>query len=246
MQTIERTFAILRALAETGGAGVSDIARATDLPKSTVHRILASLEELSLVENIDQTGYYSIGAGLVSLTGSVSSWPAIRDMCRPYLRDLVADFGEAAGLTVAEGRAALYIAQVTADDAVQTRDWTGLRLPLHTVAGGLAIMSTWSEAELSEYAARGLVAHTPATADTLPRLREKLVEARRVGYVWTFADFHEEINGVGAPILGSDGSTIASVSAYGPAFRYPGATVPSRIGERIRDLAAAISARLSS
>ncbi len=244
MQTIERTVSILRALADTGGAGVSQIARVTDLPKSTVHRILASLDELGLVEQIDASGRYAIGAGLTSLTTTVSSTPAIRDMCRPYLRDLVAEFGEAAGLTVVEGRQALYLDQVTSDDAVQTRDWTGMRLPLHTVAGGLALMATWSDEGVSEYASKGLVAHTAATATTLDRLIAKLASARRDGFVWTFADFHEEINGVAAPIVGRDGLAVASISAYGPSFRYPGSTDPAAIGVRICELASAVSARI--
>ena len=244
MQTIERTVSILRALADSGGAGVSQIARVTDLPKSTVHRILASLDELGLVERIDASGRYAIGAGLASLTTTVSSVPAIRDMCRPYLRDLVADFGEAAGLTVAEGRSALYLDQVTSDDAVQTRDWTGMRLPLHTVAGGLALMATWSKERISEYASQGLASHTPATADTSERLLAKLEATRRDGYVWTFADFHEEINGVASAIVGRHGGAVASLSAYGPSFRYPGPTDPALIGERIHGLASAISTRL--
>lgn len=246
MQTVERTFAILRALADTGGAGISDVARATALPKSTVHRILAGLADLGIVDH-SASGRYVIGAGLTSLAGSVpASLPAIRDVCRPYLMDLVAEFGEAAGLTVADGRVVLYVDQVTADDAVQTRDWTGMRLPMHTVAGGLALMATWSSERVAAYAEGGLDTDSPAAVATAEALQARLDRVRADGYAWTFGDYHEEINGVGAAIVGMSGEGVASISVYGPSFRYPGDRKPGEIGRRIAAVAATVSARLDA
>ena len=44
VQSVQRAFSILRALA-AGTMGVTEVAKAVDLPKSTVARLLATLEE---------------------------------------------------------------------------------------------------------------------------------------------------------------------------------------------------------
>lgn len=243
MQTVERTFAILRALADTGGAGVSEVARSIELPKSTVHRILSSLEDLKLVQR--HGSVYVVGPGLASLTGTVASPPAIRDMCRPYLRDLASDFGEAAGLTVVEGRMAHYLDQVTGESAVTSKDWTGMRLPLHTVAGGLALMMDWRRSRVREYAAHGMAVNTSSTVGTAEGLLGRLDQARSDGFVWTLGDFDDEINGVGAPIVGAAGDIVAALSLYGPAYRYPGNRQAQEVGSRIREVADTISRRLA-
>lgn len=243
MQTVERTFAILRALASTEAAGVSEVARTTDLPKSTVHRILASLETQGIVLN-GGDGRYSVGPGLADLTRAVSTVTAIRHVSRPFLDALVSEFDEASGITVVDGRFAHYVEHVASEGAVQTRNWSGMRLPLHTVAGGLALMAQWSPSEVVTYAEKGLVVNTEATAASLDQLEAKLNTARRNGHIWTFADFDKEINGVAAAIVGSDGSAAASISLYGPAYRFPGGAHPATIGQRLADVAATISGKL--
>ena len=68
IQTIERTFSVLRALAGRSDAtGVTEVARTTGLAKSTCSRILAGLEDLGMVERVEEAGRYVIGAGLVAL-----------------------------------------------------------------------------------------------------------------------------------------------------------------------------------
>lgn len=245
MQGIERAFAVLRALAEAdGSAGVSAVARATGLPKSTVSRILSSLDEIGVVVRLDTAGRYAIGPGLATLAGSASQAGSLRELCRPYLRDLSAEFEEASGLTVPDGDTALYIANVAAVGAVQTRDWTGMRFPFHTVAGGLAMMTTWSDAEISAYASGGLAAFTDGTAATTSDLMSRIISGRRAGYVWTHGDFDEAINGVAAPVLGMDGVAVGAINLFGPTFRFPGPSSEATIGARVSATAQLISSML--
>ncbi len=243
MQTIERTFAVLRAVADQPrGAGVSEVARTARLPKSTVHRILASLEGLGIVDH--DSGSYSIGAGLASLTGAVNHTTSLRELCRPYLRDLVDQFEESAGLTVEEGRTALYLDQISSLGPVRTKDWTGSRLPLHTVAGGLAIMMTWPQERIADYVQGGLPAASPAAAASGTDLMDRLIAAQRTGHVWTLGDFDVEIHGVGAPILDETGAAIGAISSYGPSYRFPGDRDAAAIGAAVAEIAATVGERL--
>ena len=66
MQSVDRAFAVLRQVASTPG-GISDVARAVDLPVSTVARLLGTLESLGAVVRIGDSGTYGIGAGIRAL-----------------------------------------------------------------------------------------------------------------------------------------------------------------------------------
>ena len=136
MQAVERVFSILRALAAQEGRGtVGYVAEHTGLPKSTVSRMLSALEVEGAVERLDDGGY-AIGLGLTSLTQQMDQSTMLRQVTEPYLRELVAEFGEGAGLSVVDGHRSLYVLHVGSGGSVRTEDWTGQAFPSHTVAGG--------------------------------------------------------------------------------------------------------------
>jgi predicted transcriptional regulator len=106
MQTIDRAFAVLRALASRSETStLADTSRAVGLPKSTTSRILTALEDLGMVDRVG--GRYSIGSGLATLTHVATPVASLRDVSRPYLADLAERLGENASLAVADGEEVL-------------------------------------------------------------------------------------------------------------------------------------------
>lgn len=245
MQAVERVFSILRALAAQEGRGtVGYVADHTGLPKSTVSRLLSALEVEGAVERLDDGGY-AIGLGLTSLTQQMDQSTMLRQVAEPYLRELVAEFGEGAGLSVVDGNLSLYVLHVGSGGSVRTEDWTGQAFPSHTVAGGLAMLATWSDMELSRYAKAGLQRLAPNTI-TKPRdLRQRVARIRADGYAMTVGEFAADINGFGAAITANDGTAFGAINVYGPAFRFPGGRDPDQIGHRLVDAARTIASRLS-
>ena len=102
VQSVERALGILRALS-TGPARVTDIAARTRLPKSTVSRLLSTLEGLDAVEQDGAGGPYRLGPLVLEIAGSVGPARALPDLARPFLLELSLLTGEAAGLSVLEG-----------------------------------------------------------------------------------------------------------------------------------------------
>jgi DNA-binding IclR family transcriptional regulator len=202
--------------------GVSEVARTTGLAKSTCSRILSSLDELGIVERVDEAGRYVIGSGLRALAAAGAPVGTLRDLAEPYLRELAGRLGESAALSVMDGGEGLYVTQVAAPGPVQVTDWTGQRFPLHTIAAGQAFMGSWTDEQLAGYAANGLAEYTERTVTTLVGLRQRVGEVRRRGVAWTLGEFSEEITGVAAPVCDPDGEAVASVSVYGPGWRFPG------------------------
>jgi DNA-binding IclR family transcriptional regulator len=203
-------------------SGVSEVARTTGLAKSTCSRILSSLDELGIVERVDEAGRYVIGPGLRALAAAGAPVGTLRDLAEPYLRELAGRLGESVALAVMDGGEGLYVTQVAAPGPVQVTDWTGQRFPLHTIAAGQAFMGLWADEQVAKYAADGLAEYTEHTVTTLVELRQRVGQVRRRGVAWTVGEFSEEISGVAAPVCDPDGEAVASVSIYGPGWRFPG------------------------
>lgn len=244
VQSIERAFHVLRALA-VGPAGVSELAVTVDLPKSTVARLLGTLEAVNAVERTDEGGY-RIGSGLQELAGSVDSTIALATMVRPHLEHLSSILGEASGLTLPEGFSAVYIAQVESPNPVQVRDYTGLSLPMHVGPGSLVIMSEWPDDLLARYLSRPLQAYTPFTVTDPELILKRLAAIRDDGHCWIHEEFAEGINSVAAPVRNRDGRVIGAISAHGPSYRFPQVSEAERIADRVKAAARRFSLQLET
>lgn len=228
MQTIERTFAVLRAIAEAGtSAGVSEVARRTGLAKSTTSRILSSLDELGVIDRLDDR--YVIGQGLASLTSGASSAGSLRDVARPYLVELADVLGESVALAVMDGPEMVYVDTALAPGVVRVQDWTGRRFPLHTTSAGQVLMAEWGADEIDAYGRSDLAIFTDRTLASLTAIRDRIRTIRRDGVSWTWAEFDDEINGVAAPVRDQSGAAVGAVNVSGPIYRFPGDRQPADV-----------------
>ena len=240
---VERAFTILRALAAAGESmGVSALARETGLAKSTVSRLLATLDGIGIAERVGDDGRYGLGPGLAVLTPRATS--SLVELARPHLRDLVDEIGEDAGLAVTDGFDVLYVEQVQGEGAVQLQDWTGWRFPPHAVAAGFVLMRGWAAEKLDEYLAGSLESLAPGTVLDPAELRRRIAGWK--GHVWTHLEFAADVNGAAAPVLGPDDTIVAAVNLYGPSYRFPGDRSENHIGGRLADAGRRISQHLAA
>jgi len=241
VQSLERAFAILDAVAARP-AGVTAIAEAVSLPKSTVARLLASLEGLGAVERAEGVRW-RLGPAIAGLSGAVSPERALLAAARPELVALVETLGEDAGLALPDGYDVRYVAQIESDNAVQVRDWTGERAPMHTVPSGLVLLAEWPEDALEAYLAHPLAQLTPRTVTDPAELRRRLRVVREQGFAWGLEEYAEGIDSVAAPVRDGRGKAIAAVHVHGPAYRFPGPGVAAA-ARRVAAAAGAIGRRL--
>ncbi|HEU0336221.1 MAG TPA: IclR family transcriptional regulator [Gaiellaceae bacterium] len=243
VQSVERAFAILDALAGRT-AGLTALAARVGLPKSTVARLLQTLQRLGAVERVDGARW-RIGPGVAALAAGASAERGLAALVRPELVSLVADLGEDAGLALPDGYDVHYIDQVESENPVQVRDWTGTRAPMHAAPSGLVLLAEWPEDAIAGYLRRDLERLTPATVVDPARLRARLAEVRRRGYAWGLQEFAEGINSVAAPVRDARGQAIAAIHAHGPAYRFPPPGGEDRIAARIAAAADAVHGQLA-
>jgi DNA-binding IclR family transcriptional regulator len=231
VQSLERAFAILDEVARRP-AGVTDIAERVRLPKSTVARLLSTLEQVEAVERFDGARW-RIGPGVEALSSAVSPERNLVAIAEPVLADLVSELGEDAGLGLPDGNEILYVAQVESDNPVQVRDWTGTRAPMHAVPSGLVLLAAWPEDAIDAYLAGELAALTRKTLTEPARLRRRLAEVRLAGYAWGLEEFAEGIDSVAAPIHDARGKAVAAVHVHGPAYRFPRPGDEARVADAV-------------
>jgi IclR family transcriptional regulator, acetate operon repressor len=242
VQSIERAFAILRAIA-VGPSGVTELGERVDLPKSTVARLLNALEAEGAIEQDQVGGEYRLGPAIEEIAGGSSQGRSLIAAAQPFLVDLSEQTEEASGLDFLDGRYVQFMDMVESGQDVQIRDWTGEGGPAHSLSAGIAILAHLGEAAIQTYIDGGLEAMTQATLTSADELQERLTQVRSAGYVWVYEEFAEGINSVAAPIFGPDG-VVAALRVHGPTYRFPNPDRSHDIGLLVAEAAHQLSEQL--
>ncbi|MBX6383350.1 MAG: IclR family transcriptional regulator [Microbispora sp.] len=243
VQSVDRALTILKLLARDGELGVSELAARLGVHRSTAFRLVATLESHDLVEQDSERGRYRLGVGVVRLAGATSARLDLVRESRAVTPALARTVGETVNVAVLAGREALYVDQVAGPSALQLHNWVGQRIPLHATSNGKVLLAHAPAALCDEVIAAGLPALAARTVTDPRRLREELAEVRRRGYATAVDELEDGLTAVAAPILGADGSVIASLSASGPTFRMPETAIAS-VAKQVMAAADEVSARM--
>ncbi len=245
VQSIERAFAILETVAGySDGARVTEISRELGLPKSTVSRLLSTLEKVKAVERKTGREGFQIGPGIIALSWHIPYPRQLITFARPYLLELAQATAETVNLCLPDGNQAHYVDQVDSQYHLQIQDWTGYRFPMHAVSIGKLFLAYWPEERLNQYLSRPLQSYTSKTITAPHQLRQELARVREQGHAWAVGESEEEIVGLAAPIWGEAGQMIASICVGGPAFRFPPEGKTAEIVALVKDIGQRISIHL--
>ena len=145
VQSVDRAIAILYLLAQRGGAGVTEVAAELGVHKSTAFRLIAALENGSLIEQDGERGKYHLGRGVLRLAAATAARLELPIESRPVCRRLAAELGEAVDVAILDSGEATSILQEYAPSAITGRNWLGQRTPLHATASGKMLLA-WTDA----------------------------------------------------------------------------------------------------
>lgn len=242
VQSVDRAVSVMEFLSRNGLSGLTEISNELQIHKSTVYRLLATLEYRGIVEQDTDTEKYRLGFGLAVMAGSVTADLDIVRHSRGICQRLSDDTEETVTLEVLEGSDAVIIHQSISSSSVLGADWSGSHTPLHCTASGKVLMAHMPSRRVGQLLRKPLESKTENTIVDPDKLREQFDEIRASGYGYTVEELEEGLNAVGAPIHASDGSVIGAVSLSGPAFRLPFDSLPD-LGFRTADAGSEISRR---
>jgi IclR family KDG regulon transcriptional repressor len=201
--------------------GVSEVAKALGIPKSSAHSLLATLSQIGLLKR-SREGRYRLGWRILALSQVLLSTSSWRQEARRAMEELVARYGETTHLAVLECGRVVYVEKLEGTRAVRVvNTGIGVELPAHCSGVGKVLLAfrPWEEVERI-LAARGMPAFTPNTITTLDELKTELQAVRERGYAYDIEEVVPELCCVAAPIRDHTGEVIAAMSLSVPFYRF--------------------------
>ena len=237
---------LLKLLAEhPPGLSLAVLAEHSDIPKPTVHRLVAALADAGLTRFDDATGRYRLAHGVLPLASAFLEGIDLREVCVPALRKLAAETGETCHLGVRDGIQVVYIDKSEARWPVRMYSRIGATNPLYCTSLGKALLAWSGEPLLEEVIRSGPQRRTATTITDAQGLREDMGRTRERG--WSVDDVENElgIRCVGAPVFDWEGKVTAAMSVAGPETRMTDEAL-DRMGPMVRDAANRASAQLGA
>jgi IclR family KDG regulon transcriptional repressor len=219
-QSVDRAIAVLTAYSiEEPVLGVTQLSQRLGLHKSTVHRLLTSLEHGGLMERDPRSRKYRLGMRLIELGNTVLGSRRLPQVVLPYLRYLADTLEEVAYLAVQIEGAAVTVLQVPAPELTQSVSWVA-RSPLNCSSTGKVFLAYMPEKELERYLKRGLPRKTAKTITDPVELRREVERIREQGFATAFEEFDEGENAVAVPITEAETTLVGAIGVVGPTYRF--------------------------
>lgn len=244
IQSIQRAAAILRSFTEAEPElGVTELSQRLGLPKSTVSRILSTLQAEGLVGQNQKTGQYHLGLGLISLAGVALGRLDVRGVAQPHLDTLVEVSQETVNVTVLGGSECVTIDRAPGPHPIRYVGWIGRRSPLHCTANGKVLLAFLQPEEWEAILPSSLVKYTEETITGRPAFAQSLAQVRRQGYAIVNGEFEAGFSSIAAPVCNHTGRVVAAIEIAGPTYRMTPEHMETLI-EPLRQTTRAISTEL--
>jgi IclR family acetate operon transcriptional repressor len=245
VQSVDRSLELLEAMANLGDVALTDLADATGLPPSTVHRLLATLVVRGWATRDQVTHRYRVGNRLLTVASAAHDrTDRLRELVRPYMERVLDEYDETVNLAVLDGSVIIYVDQVESSRPVRMFSRVGNRVPAHASAAGKALLAFRSEPELDIFLANEpFSALTPRTITDVESLRREVARVRGRGYALDREEYDEGVRCVAAPLLDYTGMACAAMSVSGPTARVKRHDT-QKVGTHIAEIAREASAAL--
>ncbi|MER7796589.1 IclR family transcriptional regulator [Microbacterium sp. NPDC096154] len=215
---------------------LTQIHRRSDIPLSSVHRIVAELVEHGLLEPVAGRTY-RLGNRLWEIGSKTPGALGLREIAEPYLRRLHDLIGQHVQLAVRIDTDVLMIERLSAPDAVINGSIVGDRIPIQHSTSGMVFLAFGEPGLVDAVIERGIHPVTAAGLRTAEALRAEVEATRRRGYAIADGWIHPASRGLAVPVRGSEEVVVGALGAVIP----NDASSPRRVATLLRETAHRIS-----
>jgi DNA-binding IclR family transcriptional regulator len=242
---VDRALSILALLRSEGRElSIAEIAKATGWHKSSVQRLLATLNHHGFIGRDETTKRYSLGIALAEYGRVALNNLDIRQIAKPFLKELVDYSGETAVLAILNDTKMIMIDKKEPPIQIRASPFIGMRFPATATSNGKVLLAWLPEDRVAEIMEiEGLRAYTNNSIVKPSAYRSDLRGVRQRGYAIDCEEFQEGVSGVSAPIFNPKGRVVATMSVVGPAFRMTEENIKD-YGEKCVQVAAQLSSTL--
>jgi len=193
--------------------GAPEIAKELGIPRSTVFRLMQTLEIMGFIEKIKNSSDYRLGVGVLSLGFEYIASLEFTELARPILEKLRDDTGFSAHLVIRDGWDVVFVLKFAANDTFANSVNVGLRLPAHSSILGRMLLVDLSDAELKQVFPEGkLSKFSDQTPTTLVEMEQLLEEDRKLGYAIGASYFQSGIGSISAQVRDNSRRVVAAIN----------------------------------
>lgn len=230
---VGRVASILRSLSEHSRQGISttELARATQIPRPTAHRLLETLESEGLTDRDHGTGRWFLGPEVFVLGAAAAPRFDVTETAVDCVHRLAAETGESAFFSLRRGNQTVVMLREDGDFPIRSHVlYEGARFPLGVVSGGLAVLAYLPDAEISSYLKRAELAGQFGRSHNAASIRARIAQTRTDGWALNPGLVVEGSWGMAAAVFDSRGVPIGALTLTGIEQRFDDERRP-RLGQ---------------
>jgi DNA-binding IclR family transcriptional regulator len=222
VKTIDRLVEILDNFTrERPSWSLAELSARLNVPKSTLHRFLMSLEAHGILRRDAGDKRWRAGYRLIVWGSLAAETTTLREVAKPYMSELVALSGETAILTVYHDHQVICIEMCETHQPVRLRMEVGAQRAAHAGASSKVLIAYLPEAEIDSIVRdKGLPKLCTNTITDVEDLKLELAHIRENGYADSLEETDAGAWGVATPIRDWRGEVVGAIGLAGPTMRY--------------------------
>lgn len=220
LQSVTNALRIIELLGDNNFLTLTEIAEELELGKSSVFRLVATLEAKGFVKK-DKYGRCRLGMKFSYFGSVVLARMEILQASRPHLEKLQRDVCETIHLAIWDDDWNIrFVDKIDGMISFHMHSFVGLPKTCYSTATGKAMLAYMGDDFIEEFIHHvPLKPLTPQTVTDPDALRASLLQVRQDGYCLSVEEDEVGLTCVGAPIIDTSHRPIAAVSISGPTVR---------------------------
>lgn len=244
--SISKVCLLIEMLSSRKSWELAELCKAVGLPKTTVHRMLLTLEDNGYVVQEKQRGEYSLSYKLFSIGSRVLRHSNLVDIAKPYCRELREAVDETVNLCVVSGTEMLVVDKQVTSQMLRQDSIIGSSFPLFRSASG-KIFLAFAEKEEAEKVLKAISDQSPSLnfKHLMKALYEELEEVRQTGVAYDYEEVFTGVRCTAVPVYDFQNTLVAALSISAPTVRLNDTTC-ANIERHLIDTAQKISLRMGA
>nr|WGD77180.1 IclR family transcriptional regulator [Bacillus subtilis] len=242
-KTVVKSMAPLNLFLHKPSLTLSELVSLTGMPKTSVHRMVSSLEEMGFLSR-DASGAYSLGLVFLEFGQLVADRLDIRKIAKPVMEELCREVDEAVQLIMRDGNEAIYVEKIEGTQTVRLYTAIGRRSPLYAGACARSILSFLPREEIEAYIKQTeLISIGSGTINDPEKLLQEIDASVQNGYTVSYSELENYTAAIGAPIFNHKRQVALGISIAGFEARFTEDRSPY-LTEKVKDAALQISRKI--
>lgn len=247
MNSVLSTLRVLEEVAARQPIGVSELARVTQIPKSSVQRCLVTLQQAGWLRMVDREHArwgVTMKALAIGLRGAGEQ--DLRELAGPVIKRVSTTTDETVHFALRDGDNSIIVAREDTSQPVRVFLEIGARIPLQATTAGVAMLAHFQPAEIDEVLNNSITEYEGYPVPSAEELRAELARTRERGYALNMSAWYRPyVVTIGAAITDASGRPMAALVLSIPEMRHDHAQDES-LAQLVMSAADEISQLISS